>query len=387
MPFTINDVDKHNSGLGKRQKERWVSVANSVLSRCEGDDCEASAIKQANAVVKQMSDSAEIKGVEIFATGTWHGDEYTENDLDAMVESFSSKGFEAPVKLGHNKDQEKDGQPAFGWIANIYREGKKLLADFADVPKRVAEAIKNKQYRQVSSEIIWNYKEGMPRVLRAVALLGADIPEVKGLEPLDKAEIVFNDNEVDVKYCQIKFEDKWQEPEIYIFKEVEMETKEYKEKIEALEAKVAEFESKVEDGETAKAQLKEFKASARAEKIKNTIENWKKEGKVLPAHEKELQSLMESSTEEKVYSEDGKDLSQMDVIVKLFNSMPNLVEFAELAKEDGVIPESMEFTTVSDEVDFYTKQYMDKHDIKDYSEARDKVFKDKPELKEAYAKS
>jgi hypothetical protein len=382
MPFTIDDVDKYNKGLGDRQKERWVSVANSVLNKCQGDDCESSAIKQANAVIKEMSESAEIKGVEIFATGVWHGDEYTEKDLDSMVESFSTKGFEAPVKLGHNKAQEKDGQPAFGWIERVYREGKKLLADFADVPKRVAEAIKNKQYRQVSSEIIWNYKEGMPRVLRAVALLGADIPEVKGLEPLDKAEIVFDDNEVDVKYCQIKFEDKWQEPEIYIFKEVEMETKEYQEKIEALEAKVAEFENKVQDGESAKAQLKEFKASARAEKIKGTIDKWKSEGKVLPAQESKLQSLMESTIEEKVYSEDGKEMTQLDIVCKLFDSMPNLVEFDELAKEDGEIPESKEFSTVSDEIDYHVKIYRDKDPKLSYSDAMDKVFADKPELKE-----
>jgi hypothetical protein len=331
-----------------------------------------------------MSESAEVKGVEIFATGTWHGDEYTEKDLDSMIESFSDKGFEAPVKLGHNKEQEKDGQPAFGWIGKIYREGKKLLADFTDVPNKVAEAIKNKQYRQVSSEIIWNYKEGMPRVLRAVALLGADIPEVKGLEPLEKAEIVFDDNQVDVKYCQIKFEDKWQEPEIYIFKETEaeMEVKEYQAKVEALEAKTKELEDQVKDGESAKSQLKEFKASARAEKIKNTIENWKNEGKVLPAQEKELQSLMESSIEEKVYSEGGKDYTQLGIIEKLFNSMPNLVEFAELATEDGVIPETKEFATVSDEIDYHVKTYMDKDSELDYSSALDKVFRDKPELKE-----
>lgn len=382
MPFTIDDVDKHNKGLEAEQKQRWVSVANSVLNKCEGDDCEASAIKQANAVIKQMSESVEIKGVEIFAIGKWHGDEYTEKDLDSMVESFSNKGFEAPVKLGHNKAQEKDGQPAFGWIERVYREGKKLLADFSDVPKKVAEAIRNKQYRQVSSEIIWNYKEGMPRVLRAVALLGADIPAVKGLEPLDKAEIVFDDNQVDVKYCQIKFEDKWQEPEIYIFKEVEMETKEFKEQIEALEAKTKELEGQVKDGESAKTQLKEFKASARAEKIKNTIDNWKKEGKVLPAQEKELQSLMESSTEEKVYSEDGKDMSQLDIVCKLFDSMPNLVEFAELASEDGKIPETKEFATVSDEIDYLVKVYTDKDPELNYSSALDRVFKDRPDLKE-----
>lgn len=393
MPFTIDDVEKHNKGLGQKEKERWVKVANSVLSKCEGDDCEASAIKQANAVVKQMSESAEIKGVEIFATGVWHGDKYTEKDLDALVESFTEKGFEAPIKLGHNRDQEKDGQPSFGWIDRVYREGKKLLADFTDVPMRLAEAIKLKQYRQVSSEIIWNYREGMPRVLRAVALLGADIPEVKGLEPLDKAEIVFDDDQVDVRYCQVRFEDKWQEPEIYIYKgeeDMSEDVKEYKVKVESLEDEVKELSSKVEEGESAKTELAELQAKVRADTVKNYIDGWKKEGKIIPAQEKEIAALIESASEAKVftYSEDGKnkELTQMELVCKIFDSMPKVIELSELAKEGEDI-EPKEFDNVSEEVDHYTKAYMDKHDIKDYSEARDKVFKDRPELKEAYAQS
>jgi len=55
MPWTIADVEKHKKGLSDAQKRRWVSVANSVLSRCLAGGgaksaCEASAIRQANSV-------------------------------------------------------------------------------------------------------------------------------------------------------------------------------------------------------------------------------------------------------------------------------------------------------------------------------------------------
>lgn len=54
MPWTVRDVDRHKKGLSARKKRQWVDVANSVLRKCQregGSNCEASAIRQANAVV------------------------------------------------------------------------------------------------------------------------------------------------------------------------------------------------------------------------------------------------------------------------------------------------------------------------------------------------
>lgn len=58
MPWGIDDVDRHNKGLTDKQKRQWVGVANSALQSCldegrERDVCEASAIKQANSVVRK----------------------------------------------------------------------------------------------------------------------------------------------------------------------------------------------------------------------------------------------------------------------------------------------------------------------------------------------
>lgn len=132
----------------------------------------------------------EIKGREIFATGTWHGDKYVEEDLDAMCEAFEKVGFKPPLKLGHSDKQHllrQSGLPAAGWVDKIYRKGEKLLADFSSIPKQVYDLITRKAYDRVSSEIYWDYTtEGkkFPRVLRAVALLGAEIPEVTTLDSI-----------------------------------------------------------------------------------------------------------------------------------------------------------------------------------------------------------
>jgi hypothetical protein len=158
---------------------------------------------------------AELEAVEIFGVGTWKDRKFTEEHLDEMVENFEKiqKYLSVPMKLGHSDRQviaQKDGQPALGWVSKLYRKGKKLLADFADVPKVMLDAIRAGRYRNVSAEIYptfeatsaeKNLKSGVKgHVLSAVAFLGADIPEVKTLKDLasvlaseGEAALVFDD--------------------------------------------------------------------------------------------------------------------------------------------------------------------------------------------------
>lgn len=141
--------------------------------------------------------TASISGLEIFSAGKWNGDEYTVGDLDQMVSAFSKVGFEPPIKAGHQDGQENEkaaekvfGAPALGYASRIYRAGSKLLADFSSVPKRFADLVKVGAYKRVSSEIYWNYKDEStgttyPRVLKAVAFLGADIPALTNLKAIE----------------------------------------------------------------------------------------------------------------------------------------------------------------------------------------------------------
>ena len=83
-----------------------------------------------------------VKGVEVFMTGKWNGDRYTDEDLDAMIANFGI--VEAPLKIGHG-EQEFSGVPAVGWIEKIYKEGKKLFADIKDIPEfDIQEPLENK---------------------------------------------------------------------------------------------------------------------------------------------------------------------------------------------------------------------------------------------------
>lgn len=64
MPWTVDDVEKHIKGLSDKQKEVWVKVANAARKRCLNSgkserECDASAIKQANAVAKNVKETIE----------------------------------------------------------------------------------------------------------------------------------------------------------------------------------------------------------------------------------------------------------------------------------------------------------------------------------------
>ncbi len=149
-------------------------------------------------------ETVSIEGNEIAAVGKWQGMangkpaeiNITAKDLEAMVEAYNELtnnekvNYEPPVKLGHDDKQklvQEDGYPAAGWIASLKKVGNKLVADFRDVPKKIAELIQAGAYRKMSPEFYSDYSIGgkvYSRVLKAVALLGADIQAIKSTKDI-----------------------------------------------------------------------------------------------------------------------------------------------------------------------------------------------------------
>jgi hypothetical protein len=165
-----------------------------------------------------MAETVTIKDVEIFQVGTHNKDPYTLTDLEGMVRSASEVGFTPPVKIGHMRDDDTaallkaEGMPAFGWIKNIRMKGEKLVGDLCEVPRRIAELIRNGAYKRLSAEIYWNFTQNgrtWPRVLKAVSLLGSEVPAVtslKDVEALYGAKPYTNDQppgEVKLYYAEI----------------------------------------------------------------------------------------------------------------------------------------------------------------------------------------
>jgi len=130
---------------------------------------------------------------EIFSVGTWNGHTVTQADLEQMVTNFVrlKDQLRPPLKFGHDARQtllgQADGDPALGWVDKLRVVGDKLVATFRDVAPVVRQAILAGRYRRVSAEIYTNVRQGgkdLGSALKAVALLGADLPAVTNLKDL-----------------------------------------------------------------------------------------------------------------------------------------------------------------------------------------------------------
>jgi hypothetical protein len=284
-------------------------------------------------------------------------------------------GFEPPVKLGHNEEQSElqDGQPALGYISKIYKVGSKLVADFKELPKKVYDAIKRGNYKRVSSEIYWNYKANgstFNRVLKAVALLGADIPAVTNLESIEGLYSNMGTGE-------IKYHYNGKESEIMEEKHDTISIDEHKEKLAELQKEKEEV-------------MKEYQAhkdEIKKSKIASYMEELKAEGKILPVQSKEVEALLTTATDEKVYSysQDEKEisLSQFELLTKILDANPKLVEFAEVSEEgETVLAEN--YDNAGLEVDRRAKLYLDQKKAENYGEAIKAVLKADEELAEKY---
>jgi len=331
-----------------------------------------------NAIIQTFN----LDGIEIFSTGLWNGDKYTTRDLEKMVGNFDKTGFQPPLKLGHNEEQPEmqDGEPALGYVGKIYTEGNKLLANLKELPKKIYEAIKRGNYKRVSSEIYWNYKSNnqvLDRVLKAVALLGTEIPAVTNLEAIEGLYSKDTGEGIVKKHYQVK------ESELMIESEQGqgISFKEYQElqdKLKTLEA----------DKTTAIEQLEESKKEQKAAKINKFIQGHKESGKILPVFEKELEVLMQSATDKKIYSytveEKAVELSQFELVEKIVNSFPKMVEFEEISTEGDYVVDRQPYTKAGDEIDRRAKLFVSKGKAKKYSEALELVLKEDKQLRDEY---
>jgi hypothetical protein len=222
-----------------------------------------------------------IKGVEIFSTGEWNGEKFSQEHLNDLVKNFEAtkSGVRPYLKLGHDKDQkllQKDGLPAAGWVDKIYLKGDKLVADFVDIPKKVFQLIKAGAYKKVSCEMFFNVKikeQKFAHLLTAVSLLGADTPAVMNLN--DIHALYFGDEKHEPKCYELEFKfdeqgvNKMSKSENEIKLELELETKEAaftaeKEKAEKLAKEKETLDKELE-------QLRQFKADAEKKAVEDAI--------------------------------------------------------------------------------------------------------------------
>jgi hypothetical protein len=136
-------------------------------------------------------DTVNLKGVEIFEAGKWKGTDWTESDIDELIENHKAGVIEPYLNINHSdkaSDEFKNALKAMslGFVEGLRREGTKLVADFKQVPKTIGELIEAGALKKKSVEVFKRYYTAAGReyknVLQAVTFHGADgVPAVNTL--------------------------------------------------------------------------------------------------------------------------------------------------------------------------------------------------------------
>ena len=336
-------------------------------------------------------DFADLKNVEIFAVGKWNGEMFTEADLDAMAMASKEVGYKPPVKLGHSKEI---GGPALGWMENIRREGSKLMADIMDIPQKVYEAIKDRRYDQRSVEIYENLKRNgkeWPRAIKALALLGADIPAVSDLKPLSEIALAEGSEFKTVSMFSMEI---GQGISLKEKVKAEMKAEQEDQVSKELEAKVKELEQKLEEASKKPAavdfaqsdQYKQMDAKIKAmeESARKSLVDGKTSAVKLPAFKPYVQALYDmatAGTREIEFTQGDKteklnQISVLDKLVEILNSgtVSKLFTQAkgaaiEFPGGEGIAEGGNSMVAAGAALDRQTRELMASKSIKDYNEA------------------
>ena len=127
--------------------------------------------------------------VAIFRPGVYHGGAsvITEGDINELMESYDAGVHEAPSVIGHAQDRQP-GDPAYGWVESLFKRDGLLWARLNKVPDEFKEWVDQGLWKKRSIEVWNDFQNTGKKYLRAIAWLGADVPEVRGLPDVVWAE-------------------------------------------------------------------------------------------------------------------------------------------------------------------------------------------------------
>lgn len=373
---------------GESESEKdFIGRCMKALSGEFEDNAQRSAVcyKQWRGKSKDMA--YDLKDVEIFKPGTWNGKKYTEQDIDDLVDSFGKVGYEPPIKLGH---EEKSGDQAWGWVKNLRKVSGRAVADLTDIPEQLYNAIKDRRYNALSSEIFFDLKRDgnlFRRALKAVAILGAEIPAVSGLKPLE-ASLSETDSFSEIVNVNVEV--------------IDMdELKKLTEENQKLAAQLAELEKRKDltsDVEKLTQQISDkeaaiTKAADRIAALETKLRDAKVADKVaklsLPAVRDQFEALYRYSQLDQVvkFGEGEKTLEAvLDSLVAQLNASAKALFTEDGAGGNGKLDERADVKLAR-----LVDEYIEKHNldasIESHQKARAAVFAANQDLAQAYIQS
>lgn len=238
---------------------------------------------------KPANSAALPDGIEIFRAGRHIDDsgtahQFSEADLDGMASSYRPALKEAPLCVGH----PKDNLPAYGWVKSVQRNAQGVLTiSTHSVEPQFAEMVEARRFPKRSASFYPPQAPNNPTpgkwYLRHVAFLGAQPPAIAGLKDIqfseDDAGGVVSFSEVDPVQPSNQEPLSMTEAEIKAMQEQLAAEKEARAKAEA-DAQAA--NQKVQAAEAASASFAEKAKADRKAGFVSFAETQVKAGRLLP---------------------------------------------------------------------------------------------------------
>ena len=292
---------------------------------------------------------AAYRRVAILRPGEYIADDgqpvsFSAEDLARLAENYDPHYHCAPVNIDH-----AEHGPALGLVGDLVFDGEYLAADLIQVPAAVADALDAGRYPGRSAEI-YSDLDGRRPYLRAVALLGARPPAVKGLPPLppraNSTETKPTNQGRALSTRQAGPAPRRMPHVIHVFSEVRMRNPDGDtggaEPAPAHDDPAAKLTRLAEDNRRLADENRRLKLAERRREAAVFVASLREAGRLTPAMEQAgLEEALAASQDHPSELElaDGRQAPLSEVLKEIFSALPACCPLDEALDDDGSEPE------------------------------------------------
>jgi len=280
--------------------------------------------------------------IEVFRSGSYPQGDFTEQDIDEIVETYNPQLHEAPATIGHPKPTE----PAWGWVEALKREGQLLLAKFRQVAPQFQQWLREGRFKKRSVRLSPHIIPGR-LYLESVGWLGAMPPQVKGLADValstDAGEVIIEftnisdgGKEMDAKELQDLLDKQRAEMEASYSEREKKLREELGQKTEAAFAAERQARERIE------SENLKLRDAIRRKDITARLEKLQDAHKVTPGMMElglaEFCARLDDQEEVEFSQGEGGKANALAWLMKFLEKLPAAVEFSEIATKEKAKP-------------------------------------------------
>lgn len=279
-----------------------------------------------------------MKYFEVFKAGNYPQGKFTKEEVQELAKNYDPSFCEAPITLDH----EQKG-PAYGWVDKLKEEDGMLKASFKDLSDDLKEFVNKGKYKKISVEI-YRELEGKKPYLKAVSFLGASIPQVKGMEPVE-----FKEGESETYIFETQTEDETETEDIEELKntiaDLKQQVADFKEKsqnketikelktqVKNLNIEFAKFKDQAAGKDELAKKLQDLENTIRDKDFNEFIDSQISAGVLTPANKDAVFNILQDLDNVKKFDESSNSIDKFKTFIC---ALPKQVEFDEIAQKNA----------------------------------------------------